>query len=60
MKQYKVSVQTLYDKLIDQMSKVKPCGLSVTMINTLDELVTRLLDGEGFGEENEVKTIKSK
>ena len=56
----KLSIQSLYDKLIDLMSRVKPSGLSVDMVNTLDELVTRLLDGKGFGEENEVNTIKSK
>lgn len=60
MKNNKLSVQELYEILIDLMSRATPSGLVEAMIKTLDELVTRLLDGEGHGEENEVNSIKSK
>lgn len=57
-----VSVHTLYLDIISKLDMYllfRP-NEKVDLILEVKKLVERLLNGEGFGEENEVNAIKSK
>ena len=62
MSEHKVSINILYEYIIRQIDLLlwNNPRAKTDLILKIQELTSRLLDGEGHGEENEVNSIKSK